>query len=102
MNTNDIREVLIEKIQEIQALNGIDQPIVTIDTKPFRELSKFDSMTALEVLVELESHLENLHGIDVDFDISVFTNRNTQNGGSSDPLDITIEEISSNILKQID
>lgn len=103
MDLQQIMDSLLEKISENQMLNGIKDSEILQETCPFQDLEKFDSMTALEVLVALESEIEEKLNREIDLNIKILTTpiideKTMRTKGISE---LTVKDIAINILKSI-
>ncbi|MEW8051119.1 MAG: acyl carrier protein [Candidatus Thiodiazotropha sp.] len=58
MLESDIEQIVIACIRENMELSGEVVPIITMNTNPANELSGFDSLRTLEVLIGIEERLE--------------------------------------------
>lgn len=92
---------LIEKIEENQALNGVAGVAINLLTRPIGELASFDSLTAMEVLVSLETVIEAKTGKSCELDVSLFFTDKGRKALSDKALahkSLTVEEIVDNII----
>lgn len=72
MTEKTIELLLVKEIANVQKLNGIPNPSLSSATLPIGGLSRFDSLTAIEVLMSLEVKIEKKLGREVDLDVSLF------------------------------
>ena len=72
MELDNVQEMLIEGIVENQQFNGIDHPGIDSETFPIGDLENFDSLTAAEVITQLEVKLESMLDKPLSLDVSVF------------------------------
>lgn len=54
----EIEQLIIEVLTEIQTMSGHPPPSIDSQTRPVGGLPGFDSMTAIEATVEIESRLD--------------------------------------------
>lgn len=102
MNSSDIERMLISAVRLNQKVNGIQEPALSANTRPQSDLEKFDSLNALEVIVEIETTL-NQGGTLCELDVSVFYTakgiKELSKVGTCDCL--TVREIAANIMDAI-
>ena len=80
MDKHEIRKILCECIKANQILNGIVEIDITPEIHPIGELECFDSMTAMEVIVEVELSLEESLGKELDLDVGLFFSHSKKEG----------------------
>ena len=103
MDIETIIEMFMDEIIKNQKLNGIHDCQLKHNTKPIGDLASFDSLTAAEVLTDMEQILEEEYGIECELDVSLFY---TDKGRKVMTKKIshqsqTIEEIANNMYRQI-
>jgi acyl carrier protein len=64
-NQEELERQLIEAIRSCLEAGGREVPDMTADTIPLKDLKDFDSLCAIEVLVDLEGKLEKELGEDL-------------------------------------
>ena len=104
MDKTMLIDLLINKIEENQALNGVVGPKINKLTKPIGELASFDSLTAMEVLVTLETVIEAETGASCELDVSLFFTDKGRKALGSKALthrSLTVEDIVDNILNAL-
>lgn len=103
MEKDDIQTLLIDAINKNQKYNGILDCDINSDTRPIGELDRFDSLTAAEVVTELEQIMEDQYNLNIDLDVSLFY---TNAGRKALTKAIShssqsVEEIAENIYHQL-
>ena len=88
MDTDSLKEKLIEVLGQIQADSGLECPPLTAETKPLEALPEFDS----KVWPVATSILSTEIGVTIPYDMNIFVDEKTQR-----PL--TIDEITASVCQ---
>lgn len=102
MDIETLKKMIIEEIKKNQKTNGVDDVEICNVTKPIGGLASFDSLTALEVLVSLETTIEDEYEIKCELDVSVFFTDQGKGALRNKGIihnSLTIDQIADNILK---
>ena len=103
MNEKEVLKELIAAIAANQKLNGIVDSEIEDSTRPMSDLDMFGSLTATEVLTDLEQTFEENYEINCELDVTLFFSKENRKGITKKMTHhtLTIKQVAENIYNQL-
>ena len=92
MDANLLREKLIAVLIQIQTDSGLECPPLTGETKPVKDIPKFDSKISLVAI----SNLANEIGVHIGNDVNIFFDKKTKSHRTIDEIVAFVCELLEN------